>query len=223
MARASTLFHSWSATIICLVIWSSACAPGTEDTIDAGTGASVVAVLAHPDDETIISGTLAKLVARGFDITIVYVTSGDDGPDETGQGLHGAALGDVRVSEAVEALHGIGIQNPPVFLKFPDGHVPDHVAAVQRALYELFNEKRPQVVISFGPDGITDDWDHKMTGFATDHAFDMTESGRLLLHMAITGTRSPVYATGVAVSEEAVNVRVNVAWYANRAWLGNCV
>jgi LmbE family N-acetylglucosaminyl deacetylase len=202
--------------LFCCTLWSSACAPGTDDTIETGAGVSVCAVLAHPDDETIISGTLAKLVARGFEITVVYVTSGDDGPDETGRGLHGAALGAEREKEALQALQAIGVQNPPIFLKFPDGHVGEHIEAVQQALYEQFNDLRPQVVIGFGPDGITDGWDHKMTGFATDHAFDQTDSGRLLLHMAITGTRSPVYATGVAVSPRAVNVRVNVARYADQ-------
>ncbi len=78
-------------------------------------------------------------------------------------------------------------------------------------LQKLFNEIQPEVVISFGPDGITGDWDHKMTGFAADSAFDMTESGKLLLHMAITNTNVPMFANGVDVPGEAVNMRVNVS------------
>ncbi len=201
--------------LFCFILWSFACGPSEDHTSVDHTDGSICAVLAHPDDETIISGTLAKLVARGFDITVVYVTSGDDGPDETGRDLHGDALGEVREKEALQALQAIGIQNPPVFFRFPDSHVPEHVEAVQRALYDLFNEITPQVVIGFGPDGITDDWDHKMTGFATDLAFDVTDSGRLLLHMAITKTLSPVYAMGADVSRHAVNVRVDVAEYSD--------
>jgi len=58
-------------------------------------GEEIVVVFAHPDDETIISGTLAMLATKGCDISVVYVTSGDDGPDETGQSLHGESLADV--------------------------------------------------------------------------------------------------------------------------------
>jgi LmbE family N-acetylglucosaminyl deacetylase len=174
----------------------------------------ICVVLAHPDDETIISGTMAKLTSKGCTITVVYVTSGDDGPDETGQGLRGEALAIVREEEAQTALQAIGIKKPPIFLKYPDGHVPDHIEDIQRKLCNLLNEIKPSVVISFGPDGITDDWDHKMTGFATDLAFDLTDSGLLLLHMAITNNLVPVYAYGVEVSKKAVNIRVNVSGFA---------
>jgi len=51
------------------------------------------------------------------------------------------------------------LKNPPIFLRFPDSHVLEHVEPVQQALYDLFNEMTPQVVIGFGPDGITDHWD----------------------------------------------------------------
>jgi LmbE family N-acetylglucosaminyl deacetylase len=97
--------------------------------------------------------------------------------------LHGESLVEVREQEARVALQAIGIQNPPIFLKYPDSHVPNHIEDIQHALCNLLNEINPVVVISFGPDGITDDWDHKMTGFATDFAFDLTDSGKLLLHM----------------------------------------
>ena len=198
------------------ILWSLTCGTNGDYASENQTDDSVCAVLAHPDDESIISGTLTMLVNKGFDITVVYTTSGDDGPDETGRGLHGDELGEAREKEAQQALRSIGIKNPPVFLRFPDSHVPDHVEAVQRVLFDLFNEIAPQIVIGFGPDGITDDWDHKITGFATDFAFDLTDSGKLLLHMAISQNHSPFYARGIDVSEHAVNIRVNVAKYAKQ-------
>ena len=211
-----THFRFWRLIPLFFMLWSFACRPGENHTSESHTNDSICAVLAHPDDETIIGGTLARLVASHFNVTVVYVTSGDDGPDETGRGLHGDALGAAREKEAIQSLQAIGIKNPPVFLRFPDSHVPEHVEAVQQALFGLFNEMKPQVVIGFGPDGITGDWDHKMTGFATDFAFDLTDSGRLLLHMAITKSLSPFYAMGIDVSKHAVNVHVNVTKYANQ-------
>jgi LmbE family N-acetylglucosaminyl deacetylase len=91
--------------------------------------------------------------------------------------------------------------------------VLNHIEDIQYALCNLLNEIKPVVVISFGPDGITHDWDHKMAGFATDFAFDLTDSGKLLLHKAHTESLIPISATSVDVSEYAINLPVNVSDY----------
>jgi LmbE family N-acetylglucosaminyl deacetylase len=173
----------------------------------------VAVVLAHPDDETIISGTLAMLTYKGCRIQVIYVTSGDDGPDETGQGLHGESLSRVREQEAKKSLGAIGIKKPPVFLGFPDGEVLNHTKEIQLALIKLLNEIRPAVVISFGPDGITGSRDHIMTGFAADSAFNLTDSGRLLLHMAHTKSLVPISESGVDVAKRAIDLSVKVTGY----------
>lgn len=214
--KKKTRLWFWLMPLLSFIFWLVACGSSENHISNNNIDGAICAVLAHPDDETIISGTLAKLVTKGFDITVVYVTSGDDGPDETGRGLCGEALGEEREKEALQSLQAIGIKNLPVFLRFPDSHVPEYVDAITQALYDLFNEITPQVVISFGPDGITDDWDHKMSGFATDFVFDLTDYGRLLVHMAITKSFSPFYTRGIDVSEHAVNIRVDVAQYSNQ-------
>ena len=173
----------------------------------------VCVVLAHPDDETMISGTLAMLAGKGFDLTIVYVTSGDDGPDETGRGLSGNALGFVRENEAVQALYSIGVEKPPLFFNIPDGHVHEYTDSIEQKLRDLFGRISPQVVISFGPDGITGSRDHTFTGVAADMVFNQTQSGVLLLHMAITTPLPPFYANGVAVPRKDVDVCVRVSKY----------
>ncbi len=214
--KGKTLLGFCLMLILCFVLWLFACRPSENDVSKNHADGSICAVLAHPDDETIISGTLAKFAAEGFNITVVYVTSGDGGADETGKGLSGNALGAVREKEALQSLQAIGIKRSPIFLRYPDGQVPQHADAVKQALHDLFNDITPQVVIGFGPDGITGNWDHRMTGFATDFAFDLTDSGRLLLHMAITNNLSPFYSGSIGVSERAINVRVNVTKYANQ-------
>lgn len=206
----------YSILLFCLTLCIFGCRPEGNHALNNSSESVICAVLAHPDDETIISGTLSMLSEKGFDITIVYVTSGDDGPDETGKGLYGNALGAVREKEALQALHAIGIKNPPVFLRYPDGHVHEYADSVQHSLNNLFDKISPQVVISFGPDGITGNWDHKSTGYATDLAFDLSNSGRLLLHMAITKPLPPFYANGVAVPKNTVDVSVNVSKYAKQ-------
>jgi len=170
-------------------------------------------VPAHPDDETIISGTLAMLASKGCHIKVIYITSGDDGPDATGQGLHGASLAGVREQEAHASLRSIGIAESPVFLGFPDGEVFNHREEIQLALIDLLKEIRPAVVISFGPEGITGSRDHIMTGLAADSAFDLTDSGKILLHMAHSKSLVPIAESGVDVDKSAIDLSVKVTGY----------
>jgi LmbE family N-acetylglucosaminyl deacetylase len=207
---------SYSILLFCFTLWLFGCGSDGNHALNNNSEGVICAVLAHPDDETIISGTLSMLTGKGFDITVVYVTSGDDGPDETGKGLYGNALGAVRENEALRALRAIGIKNPPVFLRYPDGHVQEYADSVQHTLNDLFEKISPQVVISFGPDGITGSRDHKFTGYTTDLSFDLSDSGRLLLHMAITKPLPPFFARGVAVPKNTVDVCVNVSKYAKQ-------
>lgn len=178
--------------------------------------AVICAVLAHPDDESMISGTLSMFAEKECEITVVYVTSGDEGADETGAGLHGNALAEVREKEASKALQIIGIELPPVFLRYPDGQVHEYLDSIISKLDVLFGKISPQLIISFGPDGITGNWDHRMTGSAADQAYDRADSPGILLHMAVTKPLPPFYAGGVAVPKDSVDLRVNVSEYARQ-------
>lgn len=193
-----------------------ACGSDEKQATTESNGGSVCAILAHPDDETMIGGTLAMLNLQGFDVRVIYLSSGDDGPDETGRGLHGIPLAEVREKETMKSLQALGIKAPPVFLKYPDGHIHEFVDSVQNELMIHLQEINPEIVIGFGPDGITGDRDHKFTGNATDGAFDHTGSGKLLLHMAVTKPLPPFYAHGVAVPRNTVDVRVKVAKYSRQ-------
>lgn len=181
----------------------------------------ILAVVAHPDDETLISGTLAKLADRGCDATVVYITSGDDGPDMTGMGLHGAALALEREDEARKSLDQIGITNPPVFLKFPDSHVWENSELIRDSLLMIFSRINPQVVITFGPDGVTDDPDHITTGFVTDQVFDSIRSGKLLLHMAISVKANRKYPIPAPVNDSLIDLRVDVSGYKRARFKSN--
>jgi LmbE family N-acetylglucosaminyl deacetylase len=174
---------------------------------------SILVVVSHPDDETLISGTLAKLNAQGCHITIVFVSSGDDGPDRTGKGLHGAALADVREAEAVKSLKHIGILNQALFLRYPDGHISEHKDELTDQLIHIFQDLNPEVVISFGPDGVTNSLDHIATGSVTDHVFDTCHTGKLLLHMAISQRASKIYPIPAPVTDHLIDLKVKVSEY----------
>src|SRR5690242_7276033 len=88
----------------------------------------LMAVLAHPDDESLgIGGTLAKYAAEGTDIFLVTATRGDGGryqgirqddPRHPGR----RKLGDLREAELRAAAAELGVREVSL-LDYPDGQV----------------------------------------------------------------------------------------------------
>jgi LmbE family N-acetylglucosaminyl deacetylase len=119
-------------------------------------------IFAHPDDESLgVGSTLAKESARGTQVSLVCATRGEKGWHETAGEHPGAqALGRMREKELQEAAKVLGI-NRVDHLDYVDGELDraDPREAVQKITC-LVREVRPQVVISFGPDGIYGHPDH---------------------------------------------------------------
>jgi LmbE family N-acetylglucosaminyl deacetylase len=134
----------------------------------------LAALVAHPDDDAFgIGGTLA-LHAGDAEAMVVFATSGDAGRIADDSLATRETLGAVRESEAAAAYGVLGIPADLRFLRHPDGHVAevpheDLVASLGAAL-EVF---RPQVVVTFGPDGITGHEDHVAVGIAATEAFHL--------------------------------------------------
>ncbi len=141
---------------------------------------SLLAVHAHPDDESItMGGTLARYAAAGLDITLVTATLGEEGeviPAEL-QGLTAARadqLGGYRYTELHSACEALGVTDrrqlgglgtwrdsgmagtasaahPRAFVRARSGG-PDHDRAVA-ALREVIDEMRPDVLLTYDADG----------------------------------------------------------------------
>jgi LmbE family N-acetylglucosaminyl deacetylase len=138
------------------------------------TTRTLLAVLAHPDDESLgFGGTLAKYAAEGVRVHLVTATRGDRGryrgkppgdPAHPGQ----AALAGIREVELRDAARALGIHDVSI-LGYPDGGVDrvdarEAVAAVAQHIRRI----RPQVVVTFGPDGAYGHPDHvAVSQFAT--------------------------------------------------------
>jgi LmbE family N-acetylglucosaminyl deacetylase len=130
-------------------------------------------VFAHPDDDSyLIGGTL--LLHRGrVEPTLVFATSGEAGPIAAGSAATRQTLGSVREGEQRAFLEAIGYAGAPAhFLRHPDYHLPE--VPFERLVGEVeavLREARPQVVVSFGPDGLTSHHDHIRAGEAAAEAF----------------------------------------------------
>ncbi|MHA2788642.1 N-acetyl-1-D-myo-inositol-2-amino-2-deoxy-alpha-D-glucopyranoside deacetylase [Corynebacterium sp. S7] len=164
------------------------------------SGYRVVAVHAHPDDESIVTGgALADLARRGADILVVTCTLGEEGEviGETYQGLvndEADQLGGFRIAELKRALAILGVRG--TFLggagAFRDSGMvgsPAHanprafVNSGERAVEELtriFEAERPHLVLTYGPDGGYGHPDHIRTHEITHAAAQRVEVPRIL-------------------------------------------
>jgi LmbE family N-acetylglucosaminyl deacetylase len=126
----------------------------------------LMAVLAHPDDESLgVGGTLAKYASDGVDVFLVTATHGEGGRfrghrcgDERHPGA--AALAGIREAELMAAATALGIRVVSLF-DYPDQHLDsvDPREAVGRIATQV-RRLRPDVVVTFGPDGAYGHPDH---------------------------------------------------------------
>jgi LmbE family N-acetylglucosaminyl deacetylase len=122
----------------------------------------LMAVLAHPDDESLgIGGTLAKYAAEGAGTYLVTATRGERGwrgDPVADPGLE--AFGRAREAELRAAARVLGVRELNL-LDYVDGDLDqaDPPEAIGKIVAHL-RRVRPQVVITFGPEGAYGHPDH---------------------------------------------------------------
>ena len=122
----------------------------------------LMAVLAHPDDESLgFGGTLARYSAEEVETYLVTATRGERGrffsPDRK---TEPAEVGRVREAELRAAAAVLGVREV-VILGYPDGAVDQIDAATAiAAIVQHIRRVRPQVVVTFGSDGAYGHPDH---------------------------------------------------------------
>ena len=115
----------------------------------------LMGVLAHPDDESLgMGGVLARYAHEGIETYLVTATRGErgrfgDAPEHPGQ----EALGRIREMELRAAAGRLGVKEVH-FLDYLDGELDraepmEAIAGIVTHLRRI----RPQVVITFGPEG----------------------------------------------------------------------
>src|SRR5262245_51602959 len=119
------------------------------------SGRRILAVFAHPDDESIACGaTLARCADAGARVALLCATCGEAGERLPGSGAEDVGLGVIRRGELQQAAARLGIDDV-IILDHPDGSLDDVDAALFRQEIVLaIRHVRPDVVITFGPDGL---------------------------------------------------------------------
>ena len=173
-------------------------------------------VVAHPDDDTFgCAGTVALHADDpAFAFVLIHVTSGEKGEIAEGSGATPETLGAVREEEDRRSWVALGREpDRHEFLRYPDGGVAGvPFEELVGRIAELLHEERPDVVITFGPEGVTGHPDHITVGRATTEAFHSArdrggEGMRRLLHDAIPASAMLMFNEMlVAMGQEPVDL-----------------
>ena len=126
----------------------------------------LMAVLAHPDDESLgVGGTLAKYAADGVDVVLVTATRGGSGGfrgHRRGDAQHPGpqALANIREAELRAAAMVLGVREVSL-LDYDDQQLDraDPSEIIGRIAAHV-RRCRPDVVVTFGPDGAYGHPDH---------------------------------------------------------------
>ena len=133
----------------------------------------VLAILAHPDDETYrCGGTLALLARRGVRVHVLTATRGEAGSCGHPPLCRPGELPLVRERELRCACAALGIE-PPILLDYRDGALAtvDEDEAVARVL-AVARALRPQALLTWPAHGLSGHPDHMAVSRWAARAFD---------------------------------------------------
>jgi LmbE family N-acetylglucosaminyl deacetylase len=156
----------------------------------------IACIFAHPDDDTYgVGGTLALHAGSDLDVTVVMTTSGEAGQIADPSLATRATLAAVREAEDRASWEPLGVEPTLHLLRYPDSGVADVPREDLVAAYvEVLLAALPDVVVTFGPDGVTGHEDHVAVGSAATDAFHaarvQTEGGfHRLLYTVLSRAR----------------------------------
>ena len=126
----------------------------------------IVTIWAHADDEGTVGPVLARYAREGVQVHMIIVTDGARGAGNTTL-PRGPEIANARAEEARCSARALGIE-PPVLLGFPDGVLGDYTAdpallsRLTQRIHDELQRLRPDVVITWGPDGGYGHADHRI-------------------------------------------------------------
>jgi LmbE family N-acetylglucosaminyl deacetylase len=174
----------FSAAVLCVFAVTAAEIPKAPPELptDPRFKTDILLIVAHPDDETAVSGYLAKAI---FDehkrVSVIFGTRGNGGGNEAGN-EQADALSTIREIEVRKALASFGVMQV-WFLDGPDTPGQDvlrsletwhHGAALAKAV-RLVRLTRPEVILTWLPLYVAGEnhGDHQASSVIATEAFDL--------------------------------------------------
>ena len=144
---------------------------------------TLLAIFAHPDDEAFVGPLLSHYARQGVRVRLAIVTEGAKGGSPRLGIAAGPEMARLRAEEARCSCRALGIE-PPLLLGFEDGGLgkssdpPDgYLKQVVQRIRELLAQVRPDVVITWGPEGGYGHPDHRLVGAVVTEAVQARADG----------------------------------------------
>lgn len=138
---------------------------------------TLVAVFAHPDDETIVSPVLAHYARLGAKVYVIIATDGRKGVSKHAGIPAGDSLATVRAGEARCSARELGV-NSPILLGLEDAGLAvispwpgEPLDRMSKRLETTLKELHPDAVITWGPEGGYGHADHRLVGDVVTQLF----------------------------------------------------
>jgi LmbE family N-acetylglucosaminyl deacetylase len=141
------------------------------------TNNRIACVFAHPDDETYcVGGIVAKLADAGIKTDLFCATDGDAGKNSGVPVSSREELGRLRRAETLAAARILGIESVQ-FGGYRDGALQEvDPAELTGAIVGFIRQRRPTIVITFGPEGApTGHRDHRAMSRTATAAFFLAQ------------------------------------------------
>jgi LmbE family N-acetylglucosaminyl deacetylase len=147
----------------------------------------LLAVMAHPDDESMgCGGLILRHTRAGIPTHLICATYGEKGWMGKPLGAKEEDLAQIRVSELEAAADALALSGVELW-DYPDGSViKENQQEITQRIWEQITKLRPRAVVGWGPDGGYGHPDHIAMGECTDAAVSaMAEGDRpALYHLA---------------------------------------
>lgn len=179
---------------------------------------SILLIFAHPDDESSgVSGTVKKYTQQGVPVDLITATRGEKGSRLDVPA--GVDTGTAREAELRAAAAIMGIRNI-YLLGYMDGKLyKADIDEVANKIADIIRRVEPEIVITFGPDGISGHTDHITVGKAATRAFkklsEENKGPRKLYYVTIAASALPdADEYGVATRpDEEVTIATDISKY----------
>ncbi len=127
-------------------------------------GRKIVWLFAHPDDECYTAaGTIYENYRNGGENYLICATAGEQGASHLPQPRTPGQLRTIRKRELRDACRLLHVNRLYTY-DFPDGRVLELIQPLYEQSLKTVKKIEPEIIISFGTDGITGHLDHITVG-----------------------------------------------------------
>jgi LmbE family N-acetylglucosaminyl deacetylase len=147
------------------------------------SGRTLLGVWAHPDDEAYLSaGLMAEFRRRGDRVVVVTATLGEHGTGDP-EAWPPDRLASLRHTELRKSLAALGVDELHL-LGLEDGTCASHDGT--EAIAGCIAAVQPDLIVTFGPDGMTGHPDHRAVSRWTTDAWGATRPNADLWYATVT-------------------------------------